>query len=209
MRRLVAVLVLIVASIVGWGANSVTVASQIAITDELGSVELVDLSPHLTTVEPAGAGDPSLAAASYESNAAEVIVYAYDTPAVSRVKAGRTRTAEQALPLAVTGEMLTAGGSASIGRTAMTPVVSLVTPSGTPARFIDSGGTIIDRASIRTTVSAQRQGRHVLGDRLYSGGSYFNSADDAQRVLDDFHSGAAEILGIKGNDIVGDCRALR
>lgn len=78
---------------------------------------------------------------------------------------------------------------------------SFVAPSG-PARFIDAGGTIIDRSSIRSTISSQRQGRHVLGDRNYNGGSYFGSADDAQRVLDDFHSGSAEILGIKGNDIV-------
>ena len=42
----------------------------------------------------------------------------------------------------------------------------------------------------------------MLGDRNYDGGSYISSADDAQRVLDEFHSGSAEILGINGNDIV-------
>lgn len=98
-------------------------------------------------------------------------------------------------------------GLAGLGQAVLADVVApengccLVAPNGA-ARFIDSGGTIIDRASIRTTVSVQRQGRHVIGHRLYAGGSYFNSADDAQRVLDDFHSGAAEILGIKGDDIV-------
>jgi len=56
--------------------------------------------------------------------------------------------------------------------------------------------------SINTSISAQRQGRHVLGARQYSGGSYFNSAEDAQRVLDEFHSGAAQVLGVKGNDVV-------
>ena len=99
-------------------------------------------------------------------------------------------------------EIATVAGSLLNIHKSLSSIGRIPTPSGTPARFIDSGGAIIDRASIRTTVSAQRQGRHVLGDRLYSGGSYFNSADDAQRVLDDFHSGAAEILGIKGNDIV-------
>jgi RHS repeat-associated protein len=89
------------------------------------------------------------------------------------------------------------GGNVRIGRKDLARNV----PSGT-ARFIDSGGTILDRASINTTISTQRQGRHVKGAREYRGGSYFSSADDAQRVLDDFHSGAADILGVKGNDIV-------
>lgn len=53
-----------------------------------------------------------------------------------------------------------------------------------------------------TRISLQRQGRHVLGDRNYNGGSYFNSADDAQGVLDAFHGGGAEVMGVKGNDIV-------
>ncbi len=70
-------------------------------------------------------------------------------------------------------------------------------------RFITTGtGNTIDRLAVNTSISAQRQGRHVLGARQYEGGSYFNSADDAQRVLDDFHSGAADVLGVKGNDIV-------
>lgn len=74
---------------------------------------------------------------------------------------------------------------------------------GLPSRFITTGGGVtIDRQAVNTSISVQRQGRHVLGARQYEGGSYFNSADDAQRVIDDFHSGAAEILGVKGNDIV-------
>ncbi|WP_161962436.1 RHS repeat-associated core domain-containing protein [Nocardioides speluncae] len=72
-----------------------------------------------------------------------------------------------------------------------------------PPRFITTGaGATIDRLAVNTSISAQRQGRHVLGAREYGGGSYFNSADDAQRVLDDFHSGAAQVLGLKGHDIV-------
>ncbi len=72
-----------------------------------------------------------------------------------------------------------------------------------PPRFITTGsGVTIDRASVSTRVSVQRQGRHVLGNPLHRGGGYFHTADDAQRVLDDFHSGAAQVLGVKGNDIV-------
>ncbi|WP_203337078.1 polymorphic toxin type 50 domain-containing protein [Nocardioides limicola] len=78
-----------------------------------------------------------------------------------------------------------------------------VAANGVPPRFITTGaGTTIDRLAINSSISAQRQGRHVLGARQYKGGSYFNSADDAQSVLDDFHSGAAQVLGVKGNDIV-------
>jgi RHS repeat-associated protein len=77
------------------------------------------------------------------------------------------------------------------------------TAEGAVPRFITtSRGVTIDRTAVNKSVSLQRQGRHVLGARQYGGGSYFNSADDAQRVLDDFHNGAAEILGVKGNDIV-------
>ncbi|WP_020579290.1 RHS repeat-associated core domain-containing protein [Actinopolymorpha alba] len=71
---------------------------------------------------------------------------------------------------------------------------------GVPPRT--GAGVTINRMAVNTSISVQRQGRHVLGAREYKGGSYFNSADDAQRVLDDFHSGAADILGVKGNDIV-------
>jgi len=63
----------------------------------------------------------------------------------------------------------------------------------------------LDRATFSTKISAQKQGRHVSG-KGYAGGSYFESADQAQRVLDAFHNGPArmiEILGVKKNgDIV-------
>jgi hypothetical protein len=82
------------------------------------------------------------------------------------------------------------------------------TTSSTP-RFITTGsGITIDRTAVETTISTQRQGRHVLGARQYSGGSYFNSANDAQQVLDEFHSGAAEVLGLKGSDIVIRVRSV-
>ncbi|MCB0879170.1 MAG: hypothetical protein KDC46_09350 [Thermoleophilia bacterium] len=50
-----------------------------------------------------------------------------------------------------------------------------------------------------STVSAQRQGRHVLGAREYRGGSYFHTIDDAQAVLDAVHNGQATVLGNKPN----------
>lgn len=78
-----------------------------------------------------------------------------------------------------------------------------VAANGAVRRFITTdGGITIDRMAANTSISAQRQGRHVLNARRYGGVSYFNSADDAQGVLDAFHSGSAQVLGVKGNDIV-------
>ncbi|AXE37443.1 polymorphic toxin type 50 domain-containing protein [Acidipropionibacterium virtanenii] len=72
-----------------------------------------------------------------------------------------------------------------------------------PPRFITtSKGVTIDRAAVRKTISVQKQGRHVRGASQYGGGSYFKSAEDAQDVLDAFHNGDAQVLGVKGNDIV-------
>lgn len=88
-------------------------------------------------------------------------------------------------------------GSVLDGRGARSPLAY-----GAPRFITTPAGVTIDRAAVSTRVSRQRQGRHVLGDRNYNGGSYFNSADDAQGVLDAFHGGAAEVLGVKGNDIV-------
>ncbi len=77
--------------------------------------------------------------------------------------------------------------------------------SGPPARFIDSGGTIIDRTSIRSAVNPHRRAKHVAGTPQYRGGGYFNSADDAQAVLDAFHDGSANILGVtRTNNIVAE-----
>lgn len=58
----------------------------------------------------------------------------------------------------------------------------------------------VDPTGYAETVAAQRQGRHVLGAREYTAyKSYFLSADDAQAVLDAFHDGTAEVLGVKPN----------
>lgn len=105
------------------------------------------------------------------------------------------------------------GDAAALGKMAMTVAVPLamvakhsdevVDVARAAPRFVTTpAGITIDRLSVRTTVSAQRQGRHVLNAPQYRGGSYFESAGDAQRVLDDFHSGQATVLGVKGNDIM-------
>jgi len=49
---------------------------------------------------------------------------------------------------------------------------------------------------LSTTVSPQAQGRHVRGAPQYTRGGYFNSRDDAQKVLDAFHDGTAQIVGV-------------
>jgi hypothetical protein len=87
------------------------------------------------------------------------------------------------------------------GRDTWVRVHNTCTP---PSRFVTTqSGVTIDRNSINASVSVQKQGRHVLGAREYNGTkSYFNSHADAQQVLDDFHSGAADVMGVKGNDVV-------
>ena len=77
------------------------------------------------------------------------------------------------------------------------------TPHGqqpAPPRFVvDKAGNTLDRTSVANRISTQKQGRHVLGAREYGrgqGGSYFNSADDAQKVLDAFHNGTAEVVEV-------------
>lgn len=95
------------------------------------------------------------------------------------------------------------GGATGILGSGVGLLTGRIATNAVPPRFITTGaGTTIDRLAVNTSISAQRQGRHVLGARQYGGGSYFNSADDAQGVLDAFHSGGAQVLGTKGNDIV-------
>lgn len=48
--------------------------------------------------------------------------------------------------------------------------------------------------AVATKIS-QKQNRHLIGDREYGGGGYLNSKNDAQTVLDAYHSGDAVILG--------------
>lgn len=62
--------------------------------------------------------------------------------------------------------------------------------------------SVIDPSTINTRISYQSQGRHVQGAREYEGKSYFKSRADAQEVLDAFHNGTAEVLGMKGNNVV-------
>lgn len=105
-----------------------------------------------------------------------------------------------------TGATLTRAGVEASDNSSLAE--SDVAANAVPPRFITTGaGTTIDRLAVNTTISAQRQGRHVLSARQYGDGSYFNSADDAQGVLGAFHmgafhSGGAQVLGTKGNDIV-------
>ncbi|WP_373466942.1 polymorphic toxin type 50 domain-containing protein [Streptomyces umbrinus] len=49
---------------------------------------------------------------------------------------------------------------------------------------------------VKSSISSQKQGRHILGGRGYKGGGYFNSQEDAQAVLDAYHSGAVQVMGI-------------
>jgi hypothetical protein len=68
-----------------------------------------------------------------------------------------------------------------------------------PPRFVTTkSGDIIDRSSIRTTISSQKQARHIAGPN-YRHGGYFNDASDAQKVLDEFHDGTASVLGVHGS----------
>jgi hypothetical protein len=56
------------------------------------------------------------------------------------------------------------------------------------------GEMALDRSLISTTISPQKQARH-LADTAVRGG-YLDSIDDAQAVLDAFHDGSAQVLGI-------------
>lgn len=56
-------------------------------------------------------------------------------------------------------------------------------------------GSTVSRGDYNTRISYQRQGRHVKGATNYTGKGYFLNRNDAQRVLDDFHSGRAVVLG--------------
>lgn len=73
-----------------------------------------------------------------------------------------------------------------------------------PARFIQTNKGWLDRSTVSTRISTQRQGRHVLGDRLYGGGGYLTHPGHAQQVLSAFHNGTARVLGVtgKGDHIV-------
>ncbi|MDG4787110.1 polymorphic toxin-type HINT domain-containing protein [Micromonospora sp. WMMD1102] len=52
---------------------------------------------------------------------------------------------------------------------------------------------------VSTTISRQKQSRHVAGDPLHNGGGYFRTHGEAQEVLDAYHSGGATVLGRTAN----------
>ncbi len=140
---------------------------------------------------------PSFAAASAGASLAthtyESAIHGYDATPVPVIHGSESASRHRVLVVPV---------GVSLGDSVSVLPVGVAT-NAAPPRFITTGaGTTIDRLAVNTTISAQRQGRHVLGARQYGGGSYFNSADDAQGVLDAFHSGSAQVLGTKGNDIV-------
>ncbi|MET9066463.1 RHS repeat domain-containing protein [Streptosporangium sandarakinum] len=60
----------------------------------------------------------------------------------------------------------------------------------------DSSGNITKLPEISRSISRQKQDRHILGGNGYRGGGYFNSHDEAQAVLDAYHSGQVQILGL-------------
>ncbi|WP_199510607.1 RHS repeat-associated core domain-containing protein [Nucisporomicrobium flavum] len=66
-----------------------------------------------------------------------------------------------------------------------------------PVLVHNEGGS----ACVNTSISRQKQGRHVQGDPLHdgTGKSYLNSQADAQSVLDAYHSGDATVLGRTNN----------
>ncbi|MFI6861527.1 polymorphic toxin type 50 domain-containing protein [Streptomyces sp. NPDC050421] len=75
-----------------------------------------------------------------------------------------------------------------------TPV--LVHNSSCPRFIADASGNVVELPQVKSSISSQKQGRHILGGRGYKGGGYFNSQEDAQAVLDAYHSGAAQVMGI-------------
>lgn len=73
------------------------------------------------------------------------------------------------------------------------PAVTPSAPAPSPTGLFEA-----DVRALNGTISAQRQGRHVLGD-LYNGGGAFNSVREAQIVLDAVKSGQATVLGRTAN----------
>lgn len=67
-----------------------------------------------------------------------------------------------------------------------------------PHRYVANPHELIDPLGLapeNCKVSRQKQGRHVIDDRNYGGGGYFTSHDEAQHVLDAYHSGEAKVFG--------------
>jgi hypothetical protein len=129
----------------------------------------------------------------------------YDVPTLARVDVPHVSAADAAETQPIPTREGSASHSAAARGASTTPNPSVVATEAVPPRFITTGaGTTIDRASVGTAISAQRQGRHLAGASQYNGGGYFNSLDDAQGVLDAFHGGSAQVLGTtrSGNIVV-------
>ncbi|MGB3410173.1 MAG: hypothetical protein WBA45_03165 [Microthrixaceae bacterium] len=132
MRRLVALLALIVGSIVCWEVGSVAVAAQTSVTEELG-VTATDPSSAIPITELSVADELSPITGSYGAGIG-VSTFAYDAPGVSRVDVGGEAIAESPFSQATAGGGGVASPVAGVEGTSMTPVVSFVTPSGTRRR---------------------------------------------------------------------------
>jgi hypothetical protein len=78
-----------------------------------------------------------------------------------------------------------------------TPI--LVHNSSCPRFIADASGNIIELPQVNSSISRQKQDRHILGGNGYKGGGYFSSQTDAQAVLDAYNAGQAEIMGITKN----------
>ena len=70
--------------------------------------------------------------------------------------------------------------------------------AGSPLSFVDDAGNVYDLSYVSTSISRQRQLRHVQGAAEYRHGGYFASFDDAQAVFEAFHRGDVNILGVRG-----------
>nr|BFD85113.1 hypothetical protein StreXyl84_45140 [Streptomyces sp. Xyl84] len=65
-----------------------------------------------------------------------------------------------------------------------------------PRFIVGEAGDVLELPSVQVKISRQKQDRHILNGNGYRGGGYFNSHDDAQAVLDAYHGGQAQIMGV-------------
>ncbi|MFC3572429.1 LamG-like jellyroll fold domain-containing protein [Streptomyces yaanensis] len=72
----------------------------------------------------------------------------------------------------------------------------LVHNSSCPRFVTDSQGNTVELPEVKATISVQKQARHILNGQGYRGGGYFNSNADAQAVLDAYHNGQAQVMGL-------------
>src|SRR5690606_16799425 len=108
------------------------------------------------------------------------------------------RTLTQGKPIPEGAVSMTGPGSPlGVAETALNlaPEVKVPVVLGTIGK-VTKGLTRVDFPAIAPEVS-QKQLRHIAGraEHAARGGSYLNSMEDAQAVLDAYHSGSATILG--------------